>query len=101
MWRSASPKACVPEAQALTVLKLAAFALQRMPTSPAAMFEMSAGIMNGETRRGPFSKRACDCVSIVSMPPMPEPMMQPMRLGSTSPTFSPASSIAFFAATTA
>jgi len=70
-------------------------------TTPDAMFAMRAGIMKGETLRGPFSKRRQDCSWIVSIPPIPDPIRTPMRAGSTDPGSSFASDKARRVAATA
>ena len=43
-----------------------------------------AGMKNGDTRRGPFSLRMIAVSAIIESPPMPEPMMTPVRSRSSS-----------------
>ena len=50
------------------------FALYRIETCPAARFTMAAGIKNGEIFRGPPSISVVCSRSMMSNPPMPEPM---------------------------
>ncbi len=48
---------------------------------------MNIGTKNGETRLGPFSMNVRMFSSNVAMPPVPVPMMTPMRLGSSGLCF--------------
>ena len=77
------------------------FAWNSMATTPEAMLAMSEGIVKGETREGPRSMRTRAWFSMVSMPPMPEPMITPKRSESSLVTSTPASWIARREAATA
>ena len=46
---------------------------------PAAMFTMTAGIKKGEILRGPPCSRLVCSRSMISKPPMPEPIKTPTR----------------------
>src|SRR5207302_7269086 len=70
-----------------------------MATEPAAPLIISSGTVNGLIFDGPRSSRTLCCVSSVSIPPMPEPMMTPTRSRSNGtlpshPAFSTASTAA-------
>ena len=79
MTRAASPMECALVVQAVQVASFGPLALLRMLTCPAARFTMAAGIKNGEILRGPpFSRLECSR-SMTSKPPMPEPMLTPVR----------------------
>ena len=57
------------------------------------------GMKNGLTRRGPFWKSSTEVRSMSPGPPMPEPMMTPVRaLASSSSGIQPASRTASSAA---
>ena len=45
------------------------------------MSGMNIGTKNGETRDGPFSTKARQFSSNVIIPPIPEPMITPVRSG--------------------
>src|SRR6478672_5006755 len=69
-----------------------------MLTSPAAMSGMNMGTKKGETRSGPFRTYALQLSSYVCMPPMPLPMMTPVRSGEGNLPSSPACDTAWCAA---
>jgi hypothetical protein len=52
-----------------------------MDTRPAAMSGMNIGTKNGETRSGPLVTNNRQLSSYVCMPPMPLPMITPVRSG--------------------
>src|SRR5580698_5642891 len=56
---------------------------------PAAMFTITAGIKNGEILRGPPPSRFECSRSIISNPPMPEPINTPTRSAISGVIFSP------------
>src|ERR1043166_825841 len=62
-----------------------------MENKPEAMFRMSMGIMNGESRPGPLFSRTLCCSSVVAKPPMPEPMNTPISSRLTFSRSSPES----------
>ncbi len=93
----ASPIAWFPVAHAVTIDEFGPLAPKRIEISPEAMFTISIGMKNGETRSGPFSSRILWLSSSVVMPPMPEPTSTPKRVRSTRSTFRPASSTAIAA----
>ena len=84
--------------QALTTPKFGPRAPSSMATRPPHMLLMRAGIMKGDTLRGPRSSRTLCWFSMVHMPPMPEPMMTPTRSASSLVMSSLASAIACLAA---
>ncbi len=53
-----------------------------METPAAPALPIISGIASGETFSGPLSSSRSCWPSSVPMPPMPVPMMQPMRFGS-------------------
>ena len=60
------------------------------------------GMKNGDTRRGPLSRRISAVSAIVASPPIPEPMITPVRSRSASSSgFQPASVTACSAAVNA
>src|SRR5919199_4952733 len=69
-----------------------------MATAPAAALPMSLGIMKTLARRGPPVRNFSCSSSMVERPPMPEPMITPVRSGSAEIASSPASSTASVAA---
>src|ERR1700688_4705871 len=70
---------CALVVQAVAVASFGPLAPRRMETWPASRLMMAAGIKNGEILRGPPSKRAVCSRSMMSNPPMPEPMCTPTR----------------------
>jgi hypothetical protein len=70
--------ACRPVVQAVTMARLGPLKPKRIDTWPEIMLMIEAGTKNGEMRRGPRPRirvRRLD----QGRPPMPEPIMQPMR----------------------
>ena len=55
-----------------------------METWPEARLIRAEGMKNGPMRRGPFSCSSMAFFSMVARPPMPEPMMTPVRCLSSS-----------------
>ena len=76
MW-NAAPMAWLPVAHAVAVAMFAPLRPKRMLTLPASALTMSFGTTNGLTERGPLSNSLRRPCSMVSMPPMPEPMATP------------------------
>ena len=66
-------------AQAVAVAEMGPLAPYRILICPAAMFTMTAGMKKGEIFRGPPASRFECSRSIISNPPMPEPMKTPTR----------------------
>src|SRR6185503_17123001 len=80
--RQASPMAWLAVTQAEQGAKLGPRKFKYIETRPDAMFEMSMGIMNGESRPGPRSNSTFNCSLVVWRPQMPEPMNAPTWSGS-------------------
>ena len=74
MMRVESPMAWVPVAQAVQLARLGPLKPNLMDTWPAARLAIQAGRKNGDIRSGPFCISISLLVSMVWMPPMPEPM---------------------------
>src|SRR6478736_1746096 len=72
-----------------------------MLTSPAAMSGMNMGTKKGDTRSGPFRMYALQLSSYVCIPPIPLPMMTPVRSGDGNVPSSPAWLTAWWAAASA
>ena len=83
--RNASPIAWLPVAHAVTTEEFGPLAPKRIETRPAAMFTISIGMMNGDTRSGPFVFRTSSPSSSVVIPPIPEPINTPNRSASIFP----------------
>ncbi len=79
MNREASPTAWAPVAQAVTTEWLGPLKPWRMETWPEARLIRDEGMKKGLTRRGPFSCSSIAVASMVPRPPMPEPMITPVR----------------------
>ena len=68
-----------------------AFEAELIETCPDARLIRQDGMKNGETRRGPFSCRVSDVSAMPGRPPMPEPIITPVRSSfSSSVGFQPA-----------
>src|SRR5580704_4549693 len=87
--RKESPMEWALVVQAVAVASLGPLAPKRIETWPAARLTMAAGIKNGEILRGPPSIRARCSRSIMSKPPMPEPMCTPTRSSFSGVIFRP------------
>src|SRR5665213_2458600 len=97
--RAASPIACAPVEQAVTTAWFGPLNPCRIETLPEARLIRFAGIKNGVSRRGPLSRSVNVPSAMPGRPPMPEPIMQPVRSSSSSSSgFQPASSTAMSAA---
>jgi len=72
-----------------------------MAIMPLAIFEIIMGMVNGDTRLGPFSNKVTCSRSKVAKPPIPLPTITPKRRLSIAATSTPASAIAILAAATA
>src|SRR5271165_590885 len=79
MMRKESPMEWALVVQAVAVASFGPLAPKRMETWPAARLIMAAGIKNGEILRGPPSNSAVCSRSMMSNPPMPDPMCTPTR----------------------
>jgi hypothetical protein len=80
--RADAPIAWAPAAQADRIEYECPRSLWRMATAAAPALPIMSGTASGETRSAPFSIRVSLPCSSVPMPPIPVPMMQPMRAGS-------------------
>src|SRR5713226_8959610 len=89
MIRKESPTEWALVVQAVAVASLGPLAPKRMETWPAARLIMAAGIKNGEILRGPPSNSAVCSRSMMSNPPMPEPICTPTRSSFSGVIFSP------------
>jgi hypothetical protein len=69
-----------------------------MDMCPEIMLMIEAGTKNGEMRRGPRSTNSPCVSSMRGSPPMPEPMLTPMRSAFASVTCRPQSFQAWIAA---
>ena len=78
---AASPMALPADAHAETAAKLGPRAPNSMATRPAAMSGIIAGMVKGETRRGPISWRRSTAFSSHSRPPIPEATSTPTSSG--------------------
>ena len=91
--------AWAPVEQAVTTAWLGPLNPWRIDTCPDARLIRAEGMKNGLIRLGPLSRRRIDASSMVLSPPIPEPIMTPVRSRSASSSgFQPASSIACCAA---
>src|SRR5208282_6548026 len=79
MMRKESPMEWALVVQAVAVASFGPLAPSRMETWPAARLTIAAGMKNGEILRGPPSNSAVCSRSMMSNPPMPEPMCTPTR----------------------
>src|SRR5271165_893181 len=77
--RNESPMECALVVQAVAVASLGPLAPYFMDTCPAARLTMAAGMKKGEILRGPPSRSAKCSRSMMSNPPMPDPMCTPTR----------------------
>jgi len=89
--------ALVPAAQAVTGQLIGPLAPYRMEICPAARLGRTAGIVNGESLRGPLRSRTECSFSIVLSPPMPDPTTVPTRSALPAPIARPASCTAMSA----
>ena len=97
--RAASPIAWAPVEQAVTTAWLGPRNPYRIETWPAARLIRQDGMKNGLSRRGPFSAMILAPFSIPCRPPMPEPIVTPVRSwDSASSGFHSESSTAWAAA---
>ncbi len=65
--------------QAVTTAMFGPLKPYLIETWPEIMLMIEAGTKNGEMRRGPRLISSACVSSIIGRPPMPEPMLQPMR----------------------
>src|ERR1700685_653645 len=79
MMRNESPTECALVVQAVAVASFGPLAPKRMETWPAARLTMAAGMKKGEILRGPPLSRDECSRSMMSNPPMPEPICTPKR----------------------
>ena len=77
--RALVPMACSPVVQAVTMAILGPLKPNLIDTWPEIMLMMLAGMKNGVIRRGPRLVSSVCVSSIMAKPPMPEPMLQPIR----------------------
>ncbi len=80
---------CKPVVHAVTTARFGPLKPYRMDTWPAIMLMIEAGTKKGEMRRGPRLTSSACMFSISGSPPIPEPMMQPMRMAVSSSSASP------------
>src|ERR1700677_3470261 len=89
MMRNESPTECALVVHAVAVASFGPLAPKRIETWPAARFTIAAGIKKGEILRGPPSIRAECSRSMMSNPPIPDPMCTPIRSSFSGVTFQP------------
>ena len=99
--RNASPILWFPVAHAVTILIFLPFNPSWIATFPAAMFEISIGIIKGDTRFGPLSSSFLYSRSIHWRLPIPQPTLTPTINGSSFSRSSSLSSSACLDAATA
>ena len=97
----ASPRAWLPEAQAVDGHVSGPFRPSSIETWPAPMFAITSGMKSGETRSGPRFSTTSVWVTKLSSPPMPQPTAAPTRGADAGDTVSAASSTARRPAATA
>src|SRR3954471_4257959 len=89
MMRKESPMECALVVHAVAVASFGPLAPQRIETCPAARLIIAEGIKKGEILRGPPSSRAECSRSMMSNPPMPDPMWTPTRSSFSGVIFRP------------
>src|SRR5579863_3059729 len=89
MMRKESPTEWALVVQAVAVASFGPLAPKRMETWSAARLIIAAGIKKGEILLGPPSNKAVCSRSIMSNPPMPEPMCTPTRSSFSGVIFKP------------
>ena len=72
--------------QAVTIARFGPWKPNMIETWPEIMLMIDAGTKNGVIRRGPRFSSSALVSSISGRPPMPEPIRQPMRSASSSPS---------------
>ena len=77
--RAASPIECAPVEQAVTTAWFGPISPYLIETCPEIRLISRPWTKWGLTRRGPFSARTSDSLSIPGRPPMPDPIEQPAR----------------------
>lgn len=82
--RAASPMAWAPVEQAVTTAWFGPLKPKRIETWPETRLISAPGMKNGETRFGPRSLISTAVSAIEDSPPMPEPIMTPVRSRSSS-----------------
>ena len=97
----ASPRAWLPEAQAVDGHVSGPFRPSSIETWPAPMFAITSGMKSGETRSGPRFSATSVWVTKLASPPMPQPTAAPTRGADAGDTVSAASSTARRPAATA
>src|SRR5713101_6602483 len=89
--RPDSPMQCAEVVQAVTIARFGPFSPCMIDRFPEIMLMIVLGMKNGEILRGPpFSTSLC-VSSIIGRPPMPEPILTPMRGAFASVTSRPES----------
>src|SRR5471032_1754408 len=89
--RAAAPMQCRPVVQAVTIDRLGPRMPYLIDRLPEIILMIEAGTKNGEIRRGPRLSYSSLVSSISGRPPIPEPMMTPMRSAFSSVTTMPES----------
>ena len=97
--RAASPLACAPVEQAVTTAWFGPLKPNRIETCPETRLISAPGMKKGHTRFGPFSLISTAVSAMEFSPPIPDPIITPVRSFSSSGGFShPASRTACTAA---
>ena len=77
--RAASPMACAPVEHAVTTAWFGPLKPYLIETLPEIRLINAPGIKNGDTRRGPLSRISNAVSAIEFSPPMPDPIITPVR----------------------
>ena len=89
---------CVAVVQAVTMARFGPFRPYLIDRFPEIMLMMVPGMKNGEILRGPPASNSLWVCSIICRPPMPEPMLTPIRSAFSGVTWMPQSRIAWMPA---
>ena len=96
--RALRPIACRPVVHAVTTEMLGPFIPNMIDRLPEIMLMMVPGMKKGEILRGPPPRKSSCVSSIIGRPPMPEPILTPIRSALDSLTSMPESRIAWMPA---
>ena len=98
--RAASPTACTPVAQAVTTAWFGPLKPYLIETWPEARLIRAEGMKKGEMRRDLPATASAEASWIASRPPMPEPIITPVRQRSSSSSGAQPESVTASAAAT-
>ena len=77
--RAASPIACAPVEQAVTTEWFGPLKPYLIDTFPEIRLISAPGMKKGDTRRGPLSRISSAVSAMEFSPPIPDPIMTPVR----------------------